>query len=150
MFGTEGVYDLGTGMERDLIGVLGWWLGGRDNKVKELVLHGVVHKGAEVKRDSEWVVGGGRERRWWTRHVLYGRKIGIDSRSSEHERRTSSNFAFPPEVTFTGWTPSSPETGSKKRRKVWCGWTPFPSSSRTWKVTFSTSVGPRERGVAGL
>lgn len=61
--------------------------------------------------------------------------------------RTSSNFAFPEDDIFTGWMPSSPVVESKKRRKVWCGWTPLSvSCSATWKVSFRVSLGPSVTG----
>ena len=62
-------------------------------------------------------------------------------------KRTSSNFAFPEGAILTGWMPSSPVVESKKRKKVWCGWTPLSvASSATWKVSFRVLLGPSVTG----
>lgn len=40
--------DLRAGMEEDFVGVLGWWLRGRQNEVEEVDLQRSVHEGADV------------------------------------------------------------------------------------------------------
>jgi hypothetical protein len=63
------------------------------------------------------------------------------------KQRTNSNFALPEGAILTGWMPSSPVVESKKRRKVWCGWTPLSvACSVTWKVSFKVSLGPNVTG----
>ena len=63
------------------------------------------------------------------------------------KRRTSSNFALPEGVTLMGWMPSSPVVESKKRRKVWCGWTPLSVvCSVTWNVSFRVSLARKTTG----
>ena len=44
----EGVEDLGTGVEEDLVGMLRWGLGWGDDEVEEFVLRGVVLERADV------------------------------------------------------------------------------------------------------
>ena len=93
---------------------------------------------------------------WTCSEVFFGGERGshrnhhrLVMRQPAHvtKQHTNSNFALPEGVILTGWMPSSPVVESKKRRKVWCGWTPLSvPCSATWKVSFSFSFGPKVTG----
>src|SRR6266702_7068021 len=87
---------------------------------------------------------GGRELGGLAMFCVLGGGNVSGARGTAIKRRTSSNFALPEGVTLTGWMPSSPVVESKKRRKVWCGWTPLSVVwSVTWKVSFRVSLAPK-------
>jgi hypothetical protein len=94
-----------------------------DVEVEKVECGRAVHEGAKKKGDEQWRFAGGRERARGFCHVLQvggGGEVGLAVQAvlSIKKQRTSSNFALPEGVTLTGWIPSSPVVGSKKRRKV--------------------------------
>jgi len=91
-----------------------WRRRGRwDGEVKEVEGNGTVYEGAKNEGDMQWRGAGGRERTRGLGHVLRFLFVGRSATTTGYglakcqktyvmKERTSSNFAFPEGVVFTG------------------------------------------------